>query len=152
MRSPLEFVVLGLPKPAGSKRAFAIRKGGMPTGKIAVVDDCNMSREWKNNVAHEAAVAIGNAEKFIGPVKLSATFRVPRPKSHYRTGSHAALLRQSAPPFPVTKPDLLKLTRAIEDAMTGIVWRDDSQVVEQSLKKIYGEPIGCAITITEKNE
>jgi Holliday junction resolvase RusA-like endonuclease len=151
MRPPLSFFVLGLPRTAGSKRAFAIRKNGQPTGKIAVVDDCKESREWKNNVANEAAIAL-RGDQFVGPVKLSATFVLPRPKSHFRTGKNASQLRDSAPPFPITKPDLLKLTRAVEDALTGIVWRDDSQVAEQTLRKTYGQPPGCSITVTEKHE
>ena len=32
----IEFTVFGDAKPAGSKRAFAIRKAGIPTGQIAV--------------------------------------------------------------------------------------------------------------------
>jgi hypothetical protein len=35
----ISFTVLGDAKPAGSKRAFAIRRGGVPTGQIAVTDD-----------------------------------------------------------------------------------------------------------------
>lgn len=151
MRAPLIFTVLGLPRPAGSKRAFAIRKGGKPTGRIAVVDACKESREWKNTVAHEAAVAMSRAptELFVGPVKLLVAFSLPRPKGHYRTGLRASELRTSAPPYPITKPDLLKLTRAVEDALTGIVWRDDAQVITQRLEKRYGFRPGCTIEVSE---
>jgi len=86
---------------------------------------------------------------FTGPVRLSAIFHMPRPKGHYRTGKHASQLRPSAPEHPATKPDLLKLTRAIEDAMTGIVWRDDAQVVVEKLEKRYGSQPGCVIQVTE---
>jgi Holliday junction resolvase RusA-like endonuclease len=143
------FCVLGLPRPAGSKRAFAIRKAGIPTGRIAVVDACKESRDWKNTVSQEAAIAMSEEDRqmFTGPVSLSVIFHLPRPKGHYRTGKNAAELRRTAPEYPITKPDLLKLTRAVEDALTGIVWRDDSQVVEQRLEKRYGKP-GCTIQIS----
>ena len=36
----ITFKVYGTPKPAGSKRAFPIRRGGVFTGRVAVVDDC----------------------------------------------------------------------------------------------------------------
>mgnify|MGYP001180875411 CR=1 FL=1 len=58
MKPDITFTVYGVARPAGSKRAFAIRKNGQPTGKIAVVDDCKESRDWKSTVAREAIAAI----------------------------------------------------------------------------------------------
>ncbi len=37
-------------------------------------------------------------------------------------------------------PDLDKLCRACLDSLTGIVWRDDSQVVRLEANKDYGAP------------
>lgn len=144
------FSVIGLPRPAGSKRAFAIRKQGVLTGRIAVVDACKESREWKTVVSREALLAMSDSSQnpLHGPVSLSVIFYMPRPKGHYRTGRNADQMRPTAPKFPATKPDLLKLTRAVEDALTGIVWRDDAQVVHQRLEKRYGRP-GCTIQISE---
>ena len=46
-----------------------------------------------------------------------------------------------------------KLIRAVEDALTGIVWRDDAQVAVQKVAKVYGdEPQGAVITIEEIEE
>lgn len=143
----LTFVVFGLPRPAGSKRAFALKKNGVFTGRTVVTDDCKDSREWKNNVRREAAINMDGMPMFLGPVILTAVFYMPRPKGHYRTGKRAAELRPAAPRHITTKPDLLKLTRAVEDAMTGIVWRDDAQVVEHRLFKKYGQP-GCVVQVT----
>jgi Holliday junction resolvase RusA-like endonuclease len=41
-------------------------------------------------------------------------------------------------PYPTSRPDLLKHIRALEDALTGVVWRDDSQIIEQHLEKRWG--------------
>jgi Holliday junction resolvase RusA-like endonuclease len=65
-----------------------------------------------------------------GPLVGSMDFAVSRPKTHYRTGRFAHLLRDDSPPEPDVKPDLSKLLRAAEDAMTGIVWADDCQITE----------------------
>ena len=46
-----------------------------------------------------------------------------------------------------TKPDLDKLERAIGDALTGIVFRDDSQIAWWSVWKVYGEPARAHIEI-----
>lgn len=85
-----------------------------------------------------------------GPIELKLIFYMARPKGHFRTGKHAGELRESAPEHPTSKPDLTKLTRAVEDALTGIIWKDDSQVVQQDTKKVYCEPedkVGVYITI-----
>lgn len=78
-----------------------------------------------------------------GPVELVVRFYVPRPKSHYG----AKGLRPVAPSYPTVAPDVTKLLRAVEDALKGIVWRDDSQVVIQHAWKRYGEPARCEVAL-----
>jgi Holliday junction resolvase RusA-like endonuclease len=41
---------------------------------------------------------------------------------------------------PITRPDLLKLTRLLEDACSGIIWRDDAQISDELLMKRYAAP------------
>lgn len=137
----LRFTVLGRPQPAGSKRAIQ----NPHTGRIAVVDDAKRSRPWKQEVAsaaHRAVVAANTGDLALldGPIILELAFFVARPKGHYRTGRNAHLLRDAAPAWPTTRPDTTKLIRAVEDAMTGQVWRDDAQVVRQYAVKCYGVP------------
>ena len=74
-----------------------------------------------------------------GPLRLTLTFFRTRPLGHYGTGRNAAQLKDRAPDKPTVRPDTVKLTRAVEDALTGVVWRDDSQVTTHLLKKRYGE-------------
>jgi Holliday junction resolvase RusA-like endonuclease len=74
---------------------------------------------------------------------VRVAFRLPRPKGHYgRRG-----LRPSAPAYPNVMPDLDKLARAILDALTGIVWRDDAQVVRLDVEKIYHEELVTTISV-----
>jgi Holliday junction resolvase RusA-like endonuclease len=49
----------------------------------------------------------------------------------------------------VTKPDTDKLIRSVLDALTGIVWTDDSQVVEILARKQFGIQPGVDIIIEE---
>ncbi len=73
---------------------------------------------------------------------------IARPKSHYRTGRMTShLLTGNAPLHPTSKPDLLKLARAAEDALTGLVWADDAQVVEMTLTERYGAPEGVHVQV-----
>lgn len=147
MRPPLTFFVAGIPKPAGSKRGFYIAS----LKRVVITDDCRTSRDWKTDVKHEAQRQY-QGELWTGPVVLRLTFYQTRPKGHYRTGKNAGMLRESAPKFPASKPDVLKLARGVEDAITGIVWKDDAQIVDEHLTKRYGEHPGCEVEIREAGE
>lgn len=132
----LIFFVPGIPKPGGSKRVFHNKR----TGKAMVTDACKTNKDWRAVVANTALYAMSDNkfDKFESePLHLSVVFFMPRPKGHYRTGKNAHLLRQSAPAYPTTKPDATKLLRALEDALTGILWRDDAQIVLQMVSKKY---------------
>lgn len=134
---PIEIRVDGKPQPAGSKRAFVIRKCGVYTGRAIVTDANPKSRDWKIDVQYAArAVYMGPALR--GPIFLRLDFRVDRPKSHYGLGKNAFTLKANAPKHPTSKPDATKLCRGVEDALTHIIWADDSQIVSQVISKSYG--------------
>lgn len=85
-----------------------------------------------------------------GPVAVDVTFRMTRPKSHYRTGRNAHLLRDGAPRYPDGAPDADKLARAILDGLTaGGAFRDDGQVVDLFAHKRYAEIAGADMSVTE---
>lgn len=145
MRRSIAFVVLGRAQPAGSKRAFPHAS----TGRVVVVDDAKGSRPWKQEVAGAALAALGDCPRppFVGPLALYVSIYVARPKSHYGTGRNAAVLRPTAPAWPATKPDTTKLVRALEDALTSVLWRDDAQVVQQFAEKRFGSPERCELLV-----
>lgn len=75
-----------------------------------------------------------------GPLEVDMVFSLARPQSHWRTGkSTSHLLRDNAPRRPQGTPDLSKLARATEDALTEAgAWRDDARVVEyERLAKVW---------------
>lgn len=151
MNGMIEFFVDGKPQPAGSKRAFAIRKGGQLTGRVAVMDANPKSKDWKTDVKFAARSV---AEEMQGnllacPIRLTLAFTIKRPKSHYRTGKNSHLLKADAPHFPTSKPDVLKLARGVEDALTSIIWVDDAQIADEHLSKVYGEKEGCKVIVEE---
>lgn len=149
----LTLKIRGHAEPAGSKRAMAIRKGGAfamranGSPMIAVIDDNPKSKSWKREVAYEAGKLWRGRELLTCAIRLDVTFVRPRLKSHYRSGANSALLKPNAPNWCVVKPDALKLARAVEDALTGVVWRDDSQIVDERLLKVYGGPEGVYVRI-----
>ena len=140
----VSIVVVGIAAPAGSKSAFPNRK----TGGVSVRDSSKRAKPWQAVVSSAATDAF-TGPLLVGPLALLIDFRLPRPKGHFGVGRNAAIVRPSAPVAPDVKPDLTKLVRGVEDALTGIVWRDDGQVVEQRTRKIYGEPAETHITVLE---
>lgn len=129
----ISFTVYGQPAPAGSKRGFYNAKAK----RVIVTDDSARSRPWKAQVSDAAAQAMGSRELLCEPLLLELTFWLPRPKGHFGTGRNAARVKPGSPSHPAVKPDLLKLARAVEDAMTGICYRDDAQIVSETLQKAY---------------
>ena len=134
----------GEAEPAGSKQAHV-------RGNRAYVVDANpRAKGWKERVAQAAG------EQYDGPLLqgalgVSMFFYRPRPLGHYGTGRNAGVLRASAPAYPTTRPDALKLARGVEDALQGVLYRDDSQIVLEQLFKYYGEPARCEVTVWEED-
>jgi Holliday junction resolvase RusA-like endonuclease len=139
----MRFTVYGKPQPAGSKRGFVNKK----TGGVIITDAAKGSRPWKQEVAGVAAMAMGDRTPWNLPLELSVEFFLARPKSHFNSKGD---LRPGAPEFPSVRPDATKLLRAVEDALTGIVWRDDAQVVTQEVTKRYADdmPEGCFVEVS----
>lgn len=137
----IAFTVLGRPQTAGSKKAFAHRT----TGRIIVTDDNKRSKPWMQAVAAEAYNHVD--ELLDGPLELEVTFYLVRPKGHYGSGKNSATVKASAPAFPATRPDTTKLLRAVEDALTGVAYRDDGQIVDQVARKRFGAPERAEIVV-----
>jgi len=144
----LRFFVHGMPATAGSKRAHAIWRKGDPTsgetgrvftGKVVVRDDAEQrGKPWRASVqsfALEARAAMADraeAAAFLVaqmPLRIKITFVLPRPAS-------ASYRRR---PFPVVRPDVDKLSRAVLDALKHVLWNDDVQVVTKTVRKRYQE-------------
>jgi Holliday junction resolvase RusA-like endonuclease len=137
----VSFTVIGHPEPGGSKR-------GIPTGDgVRVIDSNKKVMPWRALVSGAAQEAMNGAEPMRGALGLVLTFYAQRPRGHYGTGRNAGTVKPQAPRAPVTRPDVTKLTRAVEDACTSIVWRDDAQVVLQVARKRYGTPERCEVQV-----
>lgn len=134
----LVFTVYGHAEPGGSKRA-----GMNKEGRIFVRDDNPKTQPWKLQIAQVAGELMVGREMFKGPLYLVATFYRVRPASHFNKSG----VSRSAPKHPTTRPDTTKLLRPVEDALQGIVYQDDAQIVEQLVRKRYGEPARVEIKI-----
>lgn len=123
-RRTVTFEVVGIPAPKGSTKAF------MPKGaRFPIVTHDNPRTRWWQHLVSDQAQKVATGDLFVGPVMLWAKFYLPRPISLPRkVAGHTK------------KPDLSKLVRCIEDALTGILLRDDAQIVEIHTAKYYAAP------------
>jgi len=140
----LSFFVSGLPTAQGRPRSFAIRKGGVPTGKIAHYTP-KESASWLAQIREAARQAHNGRTLLTGPVKLSVICLMPMPKSLSNRVRGAVL---SGDIVPHTKrPDADNLEAVVMNALKNVVWKDDSQVWDHWTRKYYGDPPGVRVTV-----
>ena len=148
-----EFVVEGRPAPQGSKKSF---------GHGRMVEMSKYVKPWRAAVEAAAVLrkdAVGADDGHVFskgvPVAMNVTFYLKRPKSHYRTGKYATVLREDAPRWVVNTPDLSKLIRSSEDAITTAgLWADDAQVVQHRSGQRWSDTgfEGAVINLSEVKE
>lgn len=132
----LDVFVPGTPAPQGSIRAVVHRTTGRA---VAIKDNNAAQKSWRTDVGWYAAKA-STGTVHTGPVAVRVEFVMPRPKSAPKRSTPAAIKR----------PDCDKLCRAVFDALSGVIYRDDSQVVDlHASKRIaeIGETPGARIRV-----
>lgn len=122
----LVFDVPGTPKPQGSK-TIVVRRDG----KRAMRESSKGLEPWRNAIVWHARQAIQQQgwETLDGPVQVVAQFRMPYLAEHLRTGKRTGEVKDWAPVWHTSYPDLDKLLRACGDALkiAGAV-TDDSHI------------------------
>jgi Holliday junction resolvase RusA-like endonuclease len=143
----VEFEVTGR---AASQGSIAYHSVEQPDGSLKYRGhhDSKTLKPWRRRVAANARIAMRGQSPWTGAIELTVTVCRPRPKAHYNSGGW---LKDWAPDYPITEPDTLKQVRAIEDACTGIVWLNDSQITEHLLQKMFCSTAKVLITIRRKD-
>lgn len=132
----ITFVVPG--QPQGKGRARSTRSGRHYTPAKTVA--------YERLIAECAAEVMGEREAITGPAELHviAVFGVPGSWSKKRR--EAALQWQT---YPTVKPDADNVAKSVCDALNGLAWLDDSQVVDCRVKKVYGRHPRLDVTVGE---
>ena len=125
----VQFEVWGDPGPQGSKSFKGISRR---TGKAILVESSKKVAPWREQVVYMARAYLNRTHArwtpITGPVHLVVEFALQRQKD-------AAKTRRT---LPDVIPDLSKLLRATEDALTTAgVWADDARVVDTTMRKRY---------------
>jgi crossover junction endodeoxyribonuclease RusA len=117
MTRKLTIAVYGSPAPQGSKRFV----GRAKSGRGIMVESSKRVKPWREDVKAAALVARNGAAPLDGPLLARMVFTVTKPASAPKQRRIHAM----------RKPDLSKLVRSTEDALTDAgVMVDDARIVE----------------------
>lgn len=144
----LEFFVSGEPIPQGSSKGFPVKRANGAMG-VAITHANPKTMDWRRRIADEAQRRndeVFEGDRFYRPknngvndgVRVIATFYLTKPKSCKKNA------------VPSKKPDVDKLIRNLNDALTGILFDDDSQVIVLMVRKQYqkeGEGPGVNVLV-----
>ena len=136
MEGEIQFTVIGVPQPQGSSRAF------VPKGwNRAIITSVNTKlKPWRQEIAGTAQVemqrrGLSLLEKV--PIAVRVSFFFEKPAS-----AKKSLV------YKITKPDCDKLLRGLFDALTGIVFKDDAQIVSCLMRKEFGSPARVEVAVS----
>ena len=87
------------------------------------------------------------AEKIEGAVNMNIVYSFRRPKSLNKKERNEIDSGKTVPK--TTKPDIDNLTKAILDALNGIVWKDDAQVTQINIQKVWSAKDQIEVEIWE---
>ena len=135
----LKFRVYGLPKPQARPRHY----GGRVYSPMS---------DWRKLVQAYATAEKLKCKQFNGPLRIELLFYFERPKSHYRSGKFAHLLKDSAPGYCLNLYDLDNLDKAVLDALTdsGLI-ADDRIIVSLSSSKFWDDNKAAGVLISILN-
>lgn len=106
----------------------------LPPGHVRAYDPAT-SRDWKRTIQAQVLPARPNG-LLAGPLPLTLAFELPRPKSLPKKVRHHT-----------KRPDVDNLVKAVKDALRGIVYADDAQIVRLEARKGYGDAPGVLIEL-----
>jgi Holliday junction resolvase RusA-like endonuclease len=133
-------IVPGAPIPKGRPRATSI-------GGRARMFTPAKTRRYEDLIRLEAGRVMEGLDQLQGAlsVNIRAFMQTPQVISKHKAKGPAA---EAGELRPLTKPDVDNFAKVI-DALNGIVWRDDSQVVELSVSKYYSSRPRLELTAVE---
>lgn len=136
--TPVQFVVDLAPVAKGRARSRVVQAKGRTFVSHYTPP---ATRAWEAAVAKMGRAAMAGREPIAGPVELLSVFLLPVPDSWPEWKRRLALEGRVVP---TVKPDWDNLGKAVADALNGIAWADDAQVVDCFTRKRYAA-LPCAV-------
>ena len=127
--------------PVGKQRARYVKRGNFVQAYTP-----EKTRTYETLIRDSAIEAMGSSEPLETPVNLYLYIRVPIPKSYSKKKVEDCL---NGLDKPIRKPDASNILKSVEDGMNGVVYKDDSQIVNLHVTKVYSSLAGVDICVKE---
>jgi Holliday junction resolvase RusA-like endonuclease len=135
--STVVFVIPGVAR--GKQRPRATRTGRVYTPKQTVNQEAYIKML--------AATAMRGLAPFVGPLEATFSISVAIPKSFTR---QQRKLIDEGNLYPTSKPDIDNVVKLLCDAMNGVVYGDDKQIVDLYVSKIYEDSASTTVMVSMK--
>ena len=142
MTFAVTFTVDGTPVAKGRPR-FAKR------GKFVQTYTPQKTKDYESLVMDAASDATGSSEPLETPAAIYLYIHMPIPASYSKKRRQDCL---SGIEKPIKKPDWDNIAKAVTDALNGIVYVDDCQIVTAHVKKAYSDTARVEVLIQEEIE
>jgi Holliday junction resolvase RusA-like endonuclease len=135
----IHFQVEGDPKGKGRPRFSR-------AGKFTRVYTDKQTQDYEALIKSFAAEAMGSADPLETPVSVFLYVRLPVPQSYSKKRTEACL---SGLEKPCKKPDIDNIAKTFLDGMNGAIFKDDTQVIDLHVKKVYSAVPGVDVMVME---
>ena len=135
----VQYSVPGEPRGKGRPR-FAKRGNFVKTYTDA------KTASYEDQIRFYALKAMGDSKVIEGAVRVFVSIRMAVPKSYSNKRREACLSNVEKP---LKKPDWDNVAKSICDAMNGIIYVDDTQIVEAHITKQYAHQAEVVVLVQE---
>ena len=138
--TPPRTLLVTIPGPMrGKQRARVVRRGAFASSYTP--KETVNAEAW---VRHCAVEQVGQP-CLEGPLSVAIEITCEVPASWSKKKQAAAL---AGTIMPTGKPDLDNCFKLLADALNGVMWKDDAQIVSLSVQKRYGRAPGTTLRVT----
>ena len=127
--------------PVGKQRARYAKRGNFVQAYTP-----EKTRSYETLIKESAKQAMGSSEPLETPVTLYLYIRLPIPKSYSKKRTEACL---NGSENPIRKPDSSNILKSVEDGMNSVVYKDDCQIINHHISKVYSSQAGVDICVKE---
>ena len=135
----IHFQVEGDPKGKGRPRFGRF-------GKFTRVYTDKQTTDYEAVIKSYAAHAMGSSDPLETAVSVFLYVRLAVPQSYSKKRTEACL---SSLEKPCKKPDIDNIAKTYLDAMNGVIFKDDTQVIDLHVKKVYSAFAGVNVMVME---
>lgn len=135
----IHFQVEGDPKGKGRPRFSTF-------GKFTRVYTDKQTLDYEAVIKSCAVDAMGSTDPLETAVSVFLYVRLAVPQSYSKKRTEACL---SGLEKPCKKPDIDNIAKTYLDAMNGVIFKDDTQVIDLHVKKVYSAVAGVNVMVME---